>query len=148
MWWSRGKAGARMIRAGGGRGGGRGGARGQGAVGPDGRAVPDFKAAVSNQFAVVQSRIEDVLRSSPTAQRWLAGNEASYQQARLDPTSAGLIVSDELNELEKWLEQRWNATPRDTLLLMRLLRHLPGGDKLTKWTEAALYLLAVVVATD
>jgi len=122
-------------------------ARGQAAVGPDGRAVPDFKAAVSDQFAVVQSRIEDVLRSSPTAQRWLAGNEASYQQARLDPTSAGQIVSDELNELEKWLEQRWNATPRDTLLLMRLLRHLPGGEKLTKWTEAAPYLLAVVVAT-
>jgi hypothetical protein len=30
---------------------------------------------------------------------------------------------------------------------MKLLRHLPGGDKLTKWTEAAPYLLAVVVAT-
>src|SRR3954467_7661875 len=30
---------------------------------------------------------------------------------------------------------------------MRLLRHLPGGEKLTKWTEAAPYLLAVVVAT-
>jgi hypothetical protein len=122
-------------------------ARGQAAVGPDGRAVPDFKSAVSEQFAVVQSRIEDVLRSSPTAQRWLAGNEASYQQARLDPATAGAIVSDELSELEKWLEQRWNATPRDTLLLMRLLRHLPGGEKLTKWTEAAPYLLAVVVAT-
>ena len=29
----------------------------------------------------------------------------------------------------------------------QLLRHLPGGEKLTKWTEAAPYLLAVVVAT-
>jgi hypothetical protein len=122
-------------------------ARGHAAVGPDGRAVPDFKSAVSDQFAVVQSRIEDVLRSSPAGQRWLAGNEESYKQARMEPAAAGQIVSEELNELEKWLEQRWNATPRDTLLLMRLLRHLPGGEKLTKWTEAAPYLLAVVVAT-
>ncbi|MDB5319063.1 MAG: GTPase protein [Phycisphaerales bacterium] len=122
-------------------------ARGQAAVGPDGRAVPDFKAAVSDQFSVVQSRIEDVLRSSPAGQRWLAGNEESYKQARLEPGAAGQIVADELGELEKWLEERWNATPRDTLLLMRLLRHLPGGEKLSKWTEAAPYLLAVVVAT-
>jgi hypothetical protein len=117
------------------------------AVGPDGRAVPDFKTTVSDQFAVVQSRIEDVMRSSAAGQRWLAANEESYKKARLDPGAAGQIVTEELAELEKWLEQRWNATPRDTLLLMRLLRHLPGGEKLSKWTEAAPYLLAVVVAT-
>jgi hypothetical protein len=122
-------------------------ARGQAAVGPDGRAVPDFKSTVSDQFAVVQSRIEDVLRSSAAGQRWIGGKEESYKKARLDPGAAGEIVSEELAELEKWLEQRWNATPRDTLLLMRLLRHLPGGEKLSKWTEAAPYLLAVVVAT-
>jgi hypothetical protein len=122
-------------------------ARGQAAVGPDGRAVPDFKTTVSDQFAVVQSRIEDVMRSSPAGQRWLSANEASYKQARMEPGAAGAIVSEELAELEKWLEERWNATPRDTLLLMRLLRHLPGGEKLSKWTEAAPYLLAVVVAT-
>jgi hypothetical protein len=109
--------------------------------------VPDFKTTVSDQFAVVQSRIEDVMRSSAAGQRWLAANEESYKKARLDPGAAGQIVTEELAELEKWLEQRWNATPRDTLLLMRLLRHLPGGEKLSKWTEAAPYLLAVVVAT-
>src|SRR5205814_30727 len=74
-------------------------------------------------------------------------DEPSYKQARLDPGSAGVIAAEELASLEKWLEERWNATPRDTLLLMRLLRHLPGGEKLTKWTEAAPYLLAIVVAT-
>jgi hypothetical protein len=117
-------------------------------VGADGQqAVPDFKTAVSEQFAVVQSRIEDVLRSSPAGQRWLNGNEATYKQARFDPGEAGRIAAEELGELEKWLEQRWNATPRDTMLLMRLLKHLPGGEKLTRWTEAAPYLLAVVVAT-
>jgi hypothetical protein len=120
------------------------------AAGGDGQSaqkVPDFAATVSDQFAVVQSRIEDVLRSSPSGQRWLTGNEASYKQARMEPTRAGKIAEEELGELEKWLEQRWNATPRDTLLLMRLLRYLPGGEKLTQWTEAAPYLLAVVVAT-
>src|SRR3954467_10939363 len=30
---------------------------------------------------------------------------------------------------------------------MRLLKLLPGGEKLTKWSEAAPYLLAIVVAT-
>jgi hypothetical protein len=116
-------------------------------AGLNGQSVPDFQAAVSDQFAVVQSRIEDVVRSSPTGQRWLTANDPTYKAARMEPTAAGKIASEELAELEKWLEQRWNATPRDTLLLMRLLRHLPGGEKLTRWTEAAPYLLAVVVAT-
>lgn len=111
------------------------------------QAVPDFNATVSDQFAVVQSRIEDVLRSSPAGQRWLTTNEATYKDARMEPARAGKIAQEELADLEKWLEQRWNATPRDTLLLMRLLRYLPGGEKLTQWTEAAPYLLAVIVAT-
>jgi hypothetical protein len=122
-------------------------AAGAGGDGQSAQKVPDFAATVSDQFAVVQSRIEDVLRSSPSGQRWLTGNEATYKRARMEPTRAGKIAEEELAELEKWLEQRWNATPRDTLLLMRLLRYLPGGEKLTQWTEAAPYLLAVVVAT-
>jgi len=111
------------------------------------RHVPDFKSAVTDQFTVVQSRIEDVLRSSPAGQKWVTASEASYRQARLDPSSAGQIAEEELRELEKWLTERWNATPRDTLLLMKLIRHLPGGQKLTKWTESAPYVLALVVAT-
>lgn len=113
----------------------------------NGQSVPNFATAVSDQFSVVQSRIEDALRSSPAGQRWISTNEPSYKHARMDPHAAAQIVNEELAALEKWLEERWNATPRDTLLLMKLLRHLPGGDKLTKWTEAAPYLLAVVVAT-
>src|SRR5207244_716767 len=46
-----------------------------------------------------------------------------------------------------WLETRWNATPRDTALLMKIVRHLPGGEKLTRWSEAAPYLLTIIVAT-
>ena len=51
-----------------------------------------------------------------------------------------------MKDLNDWLQKRWNATPRDTVLLLKLLRHLPGGEKLTQWTEAAPYLLAIIVA--
>ena len=33
------------------------------------------------------------------------------------------------------------------MLLQKLLKHLPGGEKLTQWSEAAPYLLTIVVAT-
>jgi len=114
---------------------------------PADQQVPNFKAAVTDQFTVVQSRIEDVLRSSPAGQKWITANESSYRAARLDPADAGKIADEELKELEQWLTERWNATPRDTLLIMKLIRHLPGGQKLTKYTEGAPYLLAVIVAT-
>jgi predicted NBD/HSP70 family sugar kinase len=32
-------------------------------------------------------------------------------------------------------------------VLTKLIKHLPGGEKLTRWSEAAPYLLAAVVAT-
>ena len=48
--------------------------------------------------------------------------------------------------MKDWLQKRWNATPRDTAILLKLLRYLPGGEKLTQWTEAAPYLLAIIVA--
>ena len=50
----------------------------------------------------------------------------------LDPATAGLIATTELSDLREWLEKRWNATPRDTRMLQALLKHLPGGQKLTK----------------
>ncbi len=31
--------------------------------------------------------------------------------------------------------------------MLKLIRHLPGGEKLTQWSEAAPYLLAIIVAT-
>ena len=60
---------------------------------------------------------------------------------------AGEIADEELANLHNWLEKKWNATPRNTALLAQLIKHLPGGEKLTQWSEAAPYLLAVVVAT-
>jgi hypothetical protein len=104
--------------------------------------VPDFSAALKDQFVVLQSRIEDAVRATPSGQRWVAGE---WTESKIGPAEAGKIATEELAELNAWLQRRWNATPRDTALLMRLLRHLPGGEKLAQWTEAAPYLLAIVV---
>lgn len=104
------------------------------------RELPDFHAVLLDQFTILQTRIEDIVRSSlPEAASGLA-------ESRLDPNDAGKIADEELKDLQDWLQKRWNATPRDTVLLLRLLRHLPGGEKLTQWTEAAPYLLAIIVA--
>jgi GTPase Era involved in 16S rRNA processing len=110
------------------------------------RDVPDFAANLSDQFTIIQTRIEDVVRSSPQGQRWLTQDADAYAKTKIDPAEAGKIATEELEELKNWLQKRWNATPRDTVLLLKLLRHLPGGEKLTQWTEAAPYLLAIIVA--
>jgi hypothetical protein len=107
----------------------------------------DFRRALVDQFQVVQARIDDILRSDPTTTRWLDDAEHSFDAAKIDPEQAGAIADEELAELRGWLEKKWNATPRDTALLTKLIKHLPGGEKLTQWSEAAPYLLAAVVAT-
>jgi hypothetical protein len=108
---------------------------------------PDFRAALVEQFTVVQSRIDDALRSSSLGTGWLTERQTAFVAAKMDPALAGNIADEELASLKQWLEKRWNATPRDTVLLLRLLRYLPGGDKIVAWTEAAPYLLAIILAT-
>ncbi|HSU69605.1 MAG TPA: GTPase domain-containing protein [Tepidisphaeraceae bacterium] len=113
----------------------------------DPREAPDFKAILTDQFAVLQSRLDDALRSNNLIQRWSKeGSPAPYQSALLDPAEAGKIAEEELAELNRWLEQRWNATPRDTRILQSLVKYLPGGKKITQWSEAAPYLLVLIVA--
>ncbi|CAA9441363.1 MAG: hypothetical protein AVDCRST_MAG64-4199, partial [uncultured Phycisphaerae bacterium] len=113
--------------------------------------APDFRAALTDQFALVQSRIDDVVRGSPIATRWIDARPpgepaaSSYAAARLDPGAAGKIADEELAELKAWLERRWNANPRDTRMVERLLKALPGGKKLVQWTESAPYLLTIVL---
>ncbi len=105
--------------------------------------VPDFAATLKDHFVILQTRIADAVRATPSGQLWIS---ADWDQSLIDPAAAGKIATEELNDLNAWLQKRWNATPRDTALLMRLLKHLPGGEKLAQWTEAAPYLLAIVVA--
>jgi hypothetical protein len=121
------------------------------------QAVPDFRAVLIDQFAVLHSRIDDVLRSSKAGEKWLdaatgGGQSAeapagSYASAKLDPAEAGRIADEELAALKDWLEKRWNTEPRDTRALQALLKFLPGGTKLARWSEAAPYLLTIVLVT-
>jgi hypothetical protein len=120
---------------------------GDGAAADDPNKVPDFHAMLADQFAVLQSRIDDVLRSGPTGERWLREDDKSYQAARMSVEDAGRIADEELADLRAWLEQRWNATPRDTKALQSVLKYLPGGKKLTAMSETAPYLLTVILLT-
>lgn len=108
---------------------------------------PDFAAAMVDQFTIVQSRIDDLLRSDPASLRWIEQADSDYPQSKLDPVLAARIADDEIARLQQWLEKQWNATPRDTAIIEKLLRLLPGGKQLAKWSEAAPYILAIVVAT-
>jgi hypothetical protein len=125
---------------------GKASAAGSADVLPASRELPDFAAVLTDQFTVIQSRIDDVLRTTACGQRWVGDAASGYNISKIPPADAGKIATEELAGLNDWLQQRWNATPRDTALLMKVLRHLPGGQKLTQWTEAAPYLLAIIVA--
>jgi 50S ribosome-binding GTPase len=110
------------------------------------RSAPNFNTALVDQLAVVQSRIDDLLRSSVRGEKWIEEDQAGFGTSKIEPANAGKIADEEIADLKLWLENRWNATPRDTAILKKLLSVVPGGDKLTKWSEAAPYLLAIVVA--
>lgn len=101
--------------------------------------VPDFRSELMDGMRLVQSRISDVF--------WAANLPASDPAWRLDVVLAGDIATSEIDELQRWLEQRWNARPRDTRLLERLSSVIPGARHLTRLSEAAPYLLAAACAT-
>jgi hypothetical protein len=111
------------------------------------RTAPNFNSALSDQFAIVQSRIDDQLRSSRAAETWMNEDQAGFGASKIDPLVAGKIADEQIADLKNWLETRWNATPRDTAILKKVLAIVPGGDKLTRWSEAAPYLLTIIVAT-
>lgn len=111
------------------------------------REVPDFRAILIDQFAVMQSRIDDLLRTSPAAQKWMVP-EGANEATCVAPDDAGRIADEEIGELKVWLEKRWNTTPKDTKAVHAMLRHLPGGKKLSALAEAAPYLLTVGLIAD
>jgi len=91
--------------------------------------------------------MDDLIRSSRQGERWIAGDETGYAAVRISPDDAAKIADDELADLKAWLEQRWNTVPRDTRVVQSLLKVIPGGRKLVEMSEAAPYLLTVVVAS-
>ncbi len=108
--------------------------------------APDFTTLLAEQLTIVQSRIDDLLRTSGLA-ACVDQDAAGYAAARIDPREAGRIAEEELAALQQWLEQHWNEAPRDTRVIQKVLKVLPGGAQLTRWSEAAPYLLAIIVAT-
>ena len=109
-------------------------------------ALPDFSRLLRDQFVVLQSRIDDVIRSEPGASDWVESEPESYRGTRMDPARAAQIVEEELADLRAWLEQRRDAAPRDTRMVQSLLKYLPGGRKVVKLSETAPYLLTLIVA--
>ena len=98
--------------------------------------VPDFPAELVDSFRLLQSRMIDVLHEL----------DLSGDDWKLDATRAGNIATEELAELQRWLEQRWNSKPRDTRLIEKMVKYIPGSQHLTKISEAAPYLLTAVCA--
>lgn len=103
--------------------------------------APDFGSVLVEQFQALQTRIDDALRSSPTLAALLQTSDW-----KLPTTRASDIANEEIEDLKRWLDTRWNATPRDTAMLQKILNLIPGGQKLTQYSEAAPYLLTVVCA--
>src|SRR5205085_5437947 len=58
------------------------------------RDVPDFGAILSEQLAVVQTRIDDVIRSSDAGPRWIEQDGQTYAAVRVEPDRAAAIATD------------------------------------------------------
>jgi hypothetical protein len=106
----------------------------------------DFRTVLMDQFAIVQSRIDDVIRSGRRGAVWAAEPGAEYGTSKLPAEDAARIADEELEVLKKWMNERWNATPRDTAIIKNMIKHLPGGEKLTALSEAAPYLVIAASA--
>jgi hypothetical protein len=109
--------------------------------------VPDFALMLTDQFTILQSRIDDVISAAAPTAALVNADGQLFAEAKLPATAAAKIAQEELADLQKWLQERWDAPPRDTRILQKLLSVLPGGKKISQWSEAAPYLLAVIVAT-
>lgn len=107
---------------------------------------PDYGAVVTDQFMIIQSRIEDILHSRPGAAQWVERDRKGFERTRIDPAEAAAAADRELQDLRKWLAERWDSTPRDTRVLQKMLAALPGGKKLTEWSEAAPWALALILS--
>jgi hypothetical protein len=110
------------------------------------REVPDFWQILVDQFMTAQSRMDDAVRSSSVGEEWIESDPAGYAEVKIDPGEAGRIAEKEIEDLKEWLQKHWDENPRDTKILEKLLKYLPGGSKLAHWTEAAPYLLILVCA--
>ena len=76
------------------------------------RRVPDFRAMLQDQFAVVQSRIDDAIRSSKLGEQWIDADGSSYAAAKLAATYGMLgfeMRGLRPKRLEKSLTRSWRT---------------------------------------
>jgi GTPase SAR1 family protein len=109
---------------------------------------PDFWQMLVDQFVTVQARMDDIVRSDPATCGWVDSDPEAFGKVKIDPSEAGKIAEREIEDMRQWLKDRWDSNPRDTLVLEKLLKYVPGGKRVTKWTESAPYLLLVVCAAN
>ncbi len=108
---------------------------------------PPLSKSLREQFIAAQNSMENVLLGDPYGKKWITQSELAYQATKLPVEDAKQIYQTQMDRLQQWMNQRRDATPRDTEILMKLLRLLPGGKKLIKWTEAAPWLMIVILVT-
>lgn len=111
-------------------------------------ALPDFHALAVDQFRIGAARIRDILESSERVRIWTAAAREEDCAIWIDPEEAGKIVDEEIENLNRWLKDHWDAAPRDTQAVLNFLNRIPGGKKVIEWSEASPYLLAAVVAAS
>lgn len=111
-------------------------------------ALPDFHALAVDQFRIGAARIRDILESSERVRIWTAAAREEDSAGWIDPEEAGKIVDEEIESLDRWLKEHWDAAPRDTQAVLHFLNRIPGGKKVIEWSEASPYLLAAVVAAS
>lgn len=97
--------------------------------------LPDFPQLAADQFRVVQATIrEAIAEAMPKGTPMIA--------FEIDAERAAGIVTDEMNQLRDWLENHRGRDPLDTRIVKKLLGAVPGGDKLTRYSEWTPYLIA------
>jgi hypothetical protein len=104
---------------------------------PDQPTVPDFRGELVDAYASFTARVGDVLAAHdlPAEGDW-----------RLPGEPAAEAADEVLGDFRRWLEARWDKTPRDTRAIEWLAKRVPGGQKAVKLTETAPYLLVAASA--
>ncbi|MCA9440617.1 MAG: 50S ribosome-binding GTPase [Candidatus Omnitrophica bacterium] len=110
------------------------------------RALPDFHSMLVDQFRIAQAQIRDILEGNSRSKVWISQAGEKEPDLWIDPEGAGEIVDQELEDLNRWLKDHWESTPRDTKTILSLLNYIPGGKRVVEWSEASPYLLVIVAA--
>ncbi|MCC6238998.1 MAG: GTPase domain-containing protein [Phycisphaerales bacterium] len=107
-----------------------------------------FADILEDVFRARQTEIEDNLRSQPAVADWMKqyeGAELAIATSRSDPALAGEIARQEVAALQEWIEKQRHEKPRDTLILLKILRLLPGTGYLVKLFEATPWALLLLL---